>query len=51
MRKESPIKPVEFDVPVDATRGGELTLTFSATPGMGSAGRGNQIAEVWLVKK
>jgi hypothetical protein len=51
LRKESPIKPVEFDIPVEATRGGELTLTFSAPPGMGSAGRGNQIAEVWLMKK
>ena len=51
LRKESPIKPVEFDVPVEATRGGELTLTFSAPPGMGSAGRGNQIAEVWLMRK
>jgi hypothetical protein len=51
LRKESPIKPVEFDVPVEATRGGTLTLTFSAPPGMGSAGRGNQIAEVWLMKK
>jgi hypothetical protein len=51
MRKESPIKPVEFDVPHDATRGGELTLTFSGPTGMGSAGRGNQIAEVWLMRK
>jgi hypothetical protein len=51
MRKESPIKPVEFDVPPDATRGGELTLTFSGPTGMGSAGRGNQIAEVWLMRK
>ena len=51
MKKASPIAPVEFDVPVDATRGGELTLTFSAPPGLGSAGRGNQIAEVWLVRK
>jgi hypothetical protein len=51
IRKESPIKPVEFDIPVEATRGGELTLTFSAPPGMGSAGRGNQIAEVWLMRK
>jgi hypothetical protein len=49
--KELPIKPVEFDVPVDATRDGELTLTFSAPPGIGSAGRGNQIAEVWLMRK
>lgn len=51
LKKESPIKPVEFDVPVEATRGGELTLTFSGTPGLGSAGRGNQIAEVWLMRK
>jgi hypothetical protein len=51
IKKESPPKPVEFDVPAEATRGGELTLTFSAPPGRGSAGRGNQIAEVWLVRR
>jgi hypothetical protein len=51
LQKPSPIKPVELDVPADATRGGILTLTFSAPPGMGSAGRGNQIAEVWLLRK
>ena len=50
MQKPSPVKPVEFDVPAEATRGGELTLTFSAPTGMGSAGRGNQIAEVWLIR-
>lgn len=49
--KTSPIAPVEFDVPVAATQGGALTLTFSGPPGVGSAGRGNQIAEVWLMKK
>jgi len=51
MKKESPIKPMEFDVPVEATRGGELTLTFTGPPGIGSSGRGNQIAEVWLLRK
>jgi hypothetical protein len=51
IRKELPIKPVEFDVPAEATRDGELTLTFSGPPGIGSAGRGNQIAEVWLMRK
>jgi hypothetical protein len=51
IQKPSPIKPVEYDVPVEATRGGDLTLTFSAPPGLGSAGRGNQIAEVWLLRK
>ena len=49
-RKPSPIEPLEFDVPPEATRGGELRLTFSGTPGMGSAGRGNQVAEVWLMR-
>ena len=51
LAKPSPIAPVEFDVPLAATQGGTLTLTFSGPPGVGSAGRGNQIAEVWLVKK
>ena len=26
------MKPVEFDVPIEATRGGELTLTFGREP-------------------
>jgi hypothetical protein len=51
LKKESPVKPVEFDVPVEATRGGTLTLTFSGPSGQGGAGRGNQIAEVWLIRK
>jgi hypothetical protein len=50
MKKESPIKPIEFDVPVEATRGGELTLTFTGPPGVGGSGRANQIAEVWLLR-
>ncbi len=49
--KESPLKPVEFDIPKAATAGGELTLTWYQEPGGGSAGRGTQIAEVWLIKK
>ena len=51
LTKPSPVAPLEFDIPAVATQGGELTLTFSAPPGIGSAGRGNQIAEVWLVRK
>ena len=51
MKKASPITPVEFDVPAEATRDGELRLTFSGPPGIGSSGRGNQIAEVWLLRK
>jgi hypothetical protein len=51
MKKENPITPVEFDVPVEATRGGDLTLTFSGPPGVGGGGHGNQIAEVWLLRQ
>jgi hypothetical protein len=51
IKKESPIRPMEFDVPAEATRGGELTLTFTGPPGIGGSGRGNQIAEVWLLRK
>ena len=50
LKKESPIKRMEFDVPAEATRGGELTLTFTGTPGIGGSGRCNQIAEVWLLR-
>ena len=50
-RKPSPLQPLEFDVPVEATRGGTLTLTFTGPAGLGSAGRGVQVAEVWLVRK
>ncbi len=51
MKKPFPIAPVEYDVPRDATRGGELTLTFSGPAGLGSGGRGVQVAEVWLTRK
>ena len=42
--------PQEFEVPVEATRDGSLILTWRQRPGAGSAGRGNQIAEVWLMR-
>jgi hypothetical protein len=50
-KKESPPRPAEFDVPKEATRRGELTLTWNQEPGRGGAGRGCQVAEVWLIKK
>jgi len=46
-----PIKPVEFDIPHEATTMGELTLSWSQEPGGGGTGRGCQVAEVWLIKK
>ncbi len=51
MDKKVPIEPVEFAIPKDATADGNLTLTWTQTPGRGSSGRGCQIAEVWLIKK
>jgi hypothetical protein len=50
MTKEGQPKPIEFDVPAAATADGRLTLTWSPEPGAGGAGRGNQIAEVWLIR-
>jgi hypothetical protein len=50
MTKEGQPKPIEFDVPAAATADGRLTLTWRQEPGAGGAGRGNQIAEVWLLR-
>ncbi len=51
MKKPRPLKPLEFDVPPAATSDGKLTLTWQPAPGSKGAGRGNQVAEVWLMKK
>jgi hypothetical protein len=50
MTKEGQPKPIEFDVPQAATADGRLTLTWRQEPGAGGAGRGNQIAELWLMR-
>jgi hypothetical protein len=46
-----PFRPVEFDVPAAATRTGSLRLRFYREAGIGGAGRGPQVSEVWLMKK
>ena len=46
-----PFRPVEFDVPATATRTGSLRLRFYREAGIGGAGRGPQVSEVWLMKK
>ncbi len=45
------LKPLEFDIPAAATRGGDLTLIWHRELGLGHNGRGCQVAEVWLMKK
>lgn len=44
-------EPMEFDIPPAATAGGRLDLAFNQAPGSRGAGRGVQIAEVWLVRR
>ena len=46
-----PFKPLEFDVPPAATRSGSLRLRFFREAGLGGAGRGPQVGEVWLIRQ
>ncbi|MFL5341070.1 MAG: hypothetical protein ACJ8F7_13065 [Gemmataceae bacterium] len=46
-----PLESLEFDIPLAATAGGELTLSWSSASGGGGTGRGCQVAEVFLLKK
>ncbi|MBI4893051.1 MAG: hypothetical protein HY821_20680 [Acidobacteria bacterium] len=48
---EKPWEVLEFDVPESATKDGKLTVKWNRPPGVGGAGRGCQLAEVWLIKK
>ena len=49
--KAFPVRPVEFDIPHEATRSGELTLSWFCETGLGGNGRGCQVSEVWVIKK
>jgi hypothetical protein len=51
MEKPVPFRPIEFDIPQRVTATGELRLTWTVEPGQGGNGRGNQVAEVWLIRK
>jgi hypothetical protein len=48
--KPNPPRPVEFDIPREATADGVLTLRWTREPGLGGNGRGCQVAEVWLIR-
>ena len=48
--KEMTYQPLEFDIPVEATKTGELKLKWNRPPGIGGSGRGVQVAEVWLIR-
>jgi len=51
MKKPLPVRPVEFDIPAEATRDGELVLSWDREPSPSGRSRGAQVAEVWLLRK
>jgi len=50
IEKPWPIKPLEFDIPRQATAGGDLRLKWYGPQGLGGNGRGCQVSEVWLIR-
>ena len=48
-KKDLAVKPVEFDIPAEATAGGSLTLEWQPDPTESGSGRFVQISEVWLI--
>jgi hypothetical protein len=51
IKKAFPYRPMEFEVPREATRGGTLELSWTRPAGLGGNGRGCQVSEVWLLRK
>jgi hypothetical protein len=51
LTKPRDMRPLEFEIPLDATRTGDLTLSWYPEPARGGNGRGCQVAEIWLMKK
>ena len=51
MKKPQPVRPVEFDVPVEATRDGKLILEWDREVTPSGRSRGAEVADVWLIKK
>ncbi|MCS7026541.1 MAG: glycoside hydrolase family 20 zincin-like fold domain-containing protein [Bryobacteraceae bacterium] len=49
LERPRPVKPLEFDIPREATADGILTLEWEKPKGAGGHGRGAQVSEVWLL--
>lgn len=49
-KKDLEVKPVEFDIPAEATVGGTLSLEWQANPEESGNGRFVQVNEVWLIR-
>ncbi|MBY0589411.1 hypothetical protein K2X85_19725 [bacterium] len=51
MDRPMPPRPIEFSIPIEATKDGELVLRWTSDPERGGNGRGAQVADVWLIKE
>ncbi len=51
LQRPFPFERLSFDIPRDATKTGQLELSWYGEPGLGGNGRACQVSEVWLVKK
>ena len=51
IEKKRPVGPVEFAIPHDATKDGQLLLSWYGPQGKGGNGRNVQVSEVWLIKQ
>jgi hypothetical protein len=49
-KKDAEVKPVEFEIPAEATAGGSLLLEWQANPEESGNGRFVQVNEVWLIR-
>ncbi len=49
-KKDLEVKPVEFEIPVEATANGTLFLEWQANPEESGNGRFVQVNEVWLIR-
>ncbi len=50
LRASNP-ETLEFAIPAEATRDGNLDLKWTRPDGIGGGGRGHQVAEVWLIPR
>jgi hypothetical protein len=49
-KKDLEVKPVEFEIPAEATAGGSLLLEWQANPEEAGNGRFVQVNEVWVIR-
>ena len=49
-KKDPEVKPLEFDIPAEATSGGSLMLEWQPSPEESGNGRFVQVSEVWLIR-